>query len=84
MTTWYEIFWQYLLGDGPICSLKSLSNMMYGQTSDRYVEKDGELFLKCYISGVPMAHWLQLFNQSIENLFVDSKFSMNVLRMAIQ
>ena len=56
MTTWYEIFWQYSLEDGPVCSLKSLSNMMYAQTSDRYVEKDGELFLECYISGAPMAH----------------------------
>ena len=47
-----------LLGDGPICSLKSLSNMMNGQTSNRCVEEYGKLFLKCHISGIPMAHWL--------------------------
>jgi len=31
-----------------------------------------------------MAHWLQLFNQSMENLLVHSKFSMNAVRMTMQ
>ena len=48
---------KYSLWDSPICSLKSLSNVAYGQTGDRSVEKYCELFFESYVLGIPMAHW---------------------------
>lgn len=76
---------QYSLqvGNCPIRLLKSLSSMTDRYTSDWHIEINCQLFLMCNIFRITMVHLPQLSDQSMENLLMDSKFSVNALWMTM-